>query len=324
MGDGAYGDAVAASSAGGEGGGGVGYGGGAACDCECGGGCAGAPGGDSHGDSDSAGSGVGGVAERRGWRGWGEGGLVLRAHRLCFDVHSSLACTLPKSSACASPSHVLFTPKYATLCVRASRVRAHHLIVEMQSSVDRLPPTPRRPQRRVSKATACDEAKGLVSLLCGVHRSICCGCLSDTPSPSGLRARSMEWLWNYDCCRFEARCQVDRGRHQSCGHRDSEGTPCPDEFCWIVYLAGTKDPDLRTVIERHRGPRGSPSPLGYDPVSLGTFAAIQTATHRLLAHSLPRDTDLTQLTDTLPSRICFLLLRIIPNSAEAPYAVSDL
>ena len=74
VGDRAYGDAVAASPAGGEGGGGVGYGGGAAGDRECGGGRAGAPGRDAHGDSDAAGSGVGDTA------GEGGGGVRIPHH----------------------------------------------------------------------------------------------------------------------------------------------------------------------------------------------------------------------------------------------------
>ena len=78
VGDRAYGDAVAASSAGGEGGGGVGYGGGTACDREHGGGRAGAPGGDAHGYSDSAGSGLGGVAEEGG-------GGVISGRTQCVD-----------------------------------------------------------------------------------------------------------------------------------------------------------------------------------------------------------------------------------------------
>ena len=69
-GDGAHNHTVAASSAGGEGGGGIGYGGGAAGDRECGGGRAGAPGRDAHGDPDAAGSGVGDSA--------GEGGGGVR------------------------------------------------------------------------------------------------------------------------------------------------------------------------------------------------------------------------------------------------------
>ena len=56
-----------------KGGGGVGYGGGAAGDRECGGGRAGAPGRDAYGDSDAAGSGVGGVAGEGGWRNRGIG-----------------------------------------------------------------------------------------------------------------------------------------------------------------------------------------------------------------------------------------------------------
>ena len=45
----------------------------AARDCECGGGCVGAPGGDAYGDSDSAGSGLGGCLMRGGWLSEGGG-----------------------------------------------------------------------------------------------------------------------------------------------------------------------------------------------------------------------------------------------------------
>ena len=74
-GDGAYGYALAASSAGGEGGRGVGYGRGAAGDRECRRRRLGAPGGDACGDSDPAGSGVGGAQ--------GEGGGGVRSIFRC-------------------------------------------------------------------------------------------------------------------------------------------------------------------------------------------------------------------------------------------------
>ena len=41
------------------------------------------------------------------------------------------------------------------------------------------------------------------------------------------------------------------------------------------------------------------------PSAIQCIRAIQTATHRLLTHSPPDTSDLTQLADTLPSRICF-------------------